>query len=202
MLIVDRKLVIIAGVSGSGKTTLAEMIKARLGHRATVINQDSYYPSFKNVTETEFFNTNLDDPSILDWDLMNAHIEQLLRGNVIDLSIYSYGFPKVEKYVKVPPSDIIIFEGIWMLRDDNINSKAILKIYIHIDDEKQLQRRIERDMKYRKDTREQVVDRYFGSVKPMQEKFIKSTISKADITLDCDFKDEDVDRIIALLSSK
>ena len=33
----------ICGASGSGKSTLAEALRARLGERCYVINQDAYY---------------------------------------------------------------------------------------------------------------------------------------------------------------
>ena len=85
--------------------------------------------------------------------------------------------------IKLKSSDIIILEGLWALANESLNSKATLKVYIDIDDDTQLCRRIYRDVHERNRSKEEAIEKYFKQVKPMQENFVRPTIINADIVI-------------------
>ena len=70
----------ICGASGSGKSTLAEALRARLGERCYVINQDAYYRDHPQLSFAERSVLNYDEPEIFDHDLLLEDVKALLKG--------------------------------------------------------------------------------------------------------------------------
>ena len=68
----------ICGASGSGKSTLAEALRARLGDRCYVINQDAYYRDHPQLSFAERSVLNYDEPEIFDHDLLLEDVKALL----------------------------------------------------------------------------------------------------------------------------
>ena len=58
-----------------------------------------------------------------------------------------------------------------------------MKIYVDTDDDERFIRRMERDIKERGRTREDVVQQYLATVKPMHLEFVESSKRYADIIL-------------------
>ena len=69
-------------------------------------------------------------------------------------------------------SPLIIFEGIFSLYDQEINSEMDLKIFVHTDDDIRLARRIKRDIVERGRTVEGVLKSYHRFVKPAFQEFV------------------------------
>jgi uridine kinase len=65
------------------------------------------------------------------------------------MPVYNFKKQKVDRHVKVPSADVIIFEGILSLYNDDIRELADMKIFVEVPDDERLIRRILRDQKAR-----------------------------------------------------
>jgi uridine kinase len=65
------------------------------------------------------------------------------------MPVYNFKKRKVDRYIKVPSADVIIFEGILSLYNDDIKNLADMKIFVEVPDDERLIRRILRDQKTR-----------------------------------------------------
>src|SRR5450756_378137 len=83
-------LVGIAGGSGSGKTTVAEKIMHETAQPVVFLKQDSYYRNFDGMSIEEKRRINYDHPSAYDDDLLIDHLQRLIRGEAVDVPVYSY----------------------------------------------------------------------------------------------------------------
>lgn len=145
-------LILLAGGSGSGKTTVAEEIIKNLPAdiNGIAICQDRFYndnASDKNKNLDEF---NYDHPNALNWRLMRKQLRSLLSNKMTYLPIYDYKIHgHLKEKDKIKPTDVIIFEGIHALYDDEINSLSDLKIFVDTPKDESFIRRLERDVKMR-----------------------------------------------------
>jgi len=81
---------------------------------------------------------------------MREHLKQLMNNQVTNLPIYDYKTHSRKSDIDiVEPRDVIIFEGIHALHDDEINSLAELKIFVDTPKDESFIRRLERDVKSR-----------------------------------------------------
>ena len=81
---------------------------------------------------------------------MREHLKQLMNNQVTNLPIYdSKTHSRKSDIDIVEPRDVIIFEGIHALHDDEINSLAELKIFVDTPKDESFIRRLERDVKSR-----------------------------------------------------
>jgi uridine kinase len=88
-----------------------------------------------------------------------------------------------EESVTVPPTDVIIVEGILTLYDEEINDMLDLRLYVETDADVRILRRIDRDVIDRGRELEGVMEQYLSTVKPMHEQFIEPTKKHADLII-------------------
>jgi uridine kinase len=139
--------IIICGGSGSGKTTVANMIKENLpkGYSCQVISFDNFYLS-KDKIKTD----NYDSPEAIDWFAAREAANLLVeRATSYSMPVYNFKKQKIDKYTKIPSADVIIFEGILSLYNEDIKNLADIKIFVEVPDDERLIRRILRDRKTR-----------------------------------------------------
>ena len=110
--------------------------------------------------------------------------KSLKNNNKVYEPIYSYKTHKRLKKSKVIFSKkIIIVEGLHILCDKRIINLIDYSIYLDVDEETRLQRRIRRDVEFRRRSINEVQQRYFYMCKPMHEKFINPSKKHADVIL-------------------
>lgn len=194
----------ICGASGSGKSTLAKRIQESLSCSCTIIGQDCYYKSFPHLPFEERCHLNYDEPSIFDFDEMLQDVETLLRGEAITKKGYDYSkHLRADTSELIQPPQVLIVEGIHMLRDPRLCQLMSLKVYMHVDSDICLLRRIRRDMKSRGRSLDSVTAQYVETVKPMYEKYIKEYIKDADFAIMRGGKNKmAIDAISAYLTTK
>ena len=78
-------------------------------------------------------------------------------------------------------TDILLFEGIFALYDDELRQRMDLKVFVHSDDDVRLIRRLKRDVMQRGRTVEGVIKAYNRFVKLAYEEYIKPTMKYSDI---------------------
>jgi uridine kinase len=165
----------VAGGSGSGKTTVAQHIINALGeNQVAVIRQDSYYKDLSALTPEQRREVNFDHPDAFDWDLLKAHLHQLQNGEAIDMPTYDFAKDtRSEEVVRLNAAPIIVFEGIFSLKDKQIREMMSLRIFVDTAADIRLIRRLQRDIKHRGRSAQSVIDQYLHYVRPMHKKFIE-----------------------------
>ncbi len=176
----------IAGGSASGKTSVAEILRdAYAGSKSVVIiRQDDYYKDQSDMEFSERLKTNYDHPFAFDNDLLIKQIDELVAGNKIDKPTYDYvHHTRSEITEEVLPADVIVLEGLFVLQDELIRNKLDMKIYIDTDADIRFIRRLNRDVKERGRTLENVCNQYMSTVRVMHNAFVEPSKKYADIII-------------------
>ncbi len=172
----------ICGASGSGKSTLAEELTRAIGVKSTVINQDAYYLDHSNLSFEERAALNYDEPCIFDHDLLYKDICTLLDGKPIERKAYDFSLhARCDTHEKVEPSEVLIVEGIHAFYDPRLCEKMYLKLYISVEPDICLLRRITRDIKERGRQIDNISAQYLATVKPMYDRYIRNYVHEADV---------------------
>ena len=173
----------ICGASGSGKSTLAQSVKERLGDRCTVIQQDCYYRDHSHLPFEKRVSLNYDEPVIFDHDLLLSDIQTLMAGQPITRKAYDYA-----RHVRadredelILPCDVVILEGIHAFHDKRLRALMFLKVYMKVEPDICLLRRIQRDIKERGRDIDGIADQYLRTVKPMYDQYIRGYVQHADL---------------------
>ena len=139
----------ICGASGSGKSTLAEELATMVNKSILIINQDAYYKDHPDLSFEERCLLNYDEPSIFDHDQLLEDVQNLLEGRRVSKKRYDYSHhcraDVPGEYLE--PHDVIIVEGIHAFYDARLRAMMDLKLYMHVESDICLLRRIQRDIK-------------------------------------------------------
>lgn len=172
----------ICGASGSGKSTLSQELLRAAGKSSTVINQDAYYFDYPNLSFEERSKLNFDEPRIFDHDMILSDIDSLLAGKPVRRK--AYDFTRHERSSSdemIEPGDVLILEGIHAFYDQRLCEKMFLKLFINVEPDICLLRRINRDIKERGRSIDSISSQYLSTVKPMYDKYIRNYIHQADV---------------------
>ena len=172
----------VAGGTGSGKTTLAKNIAAAFGDRVAVITHDSYYRQQNDKSYEERCKQNYDHPDAFETDLLCHHLEELSKGNSVDIPVYDYTVHnRSERTSRVEPRAVIILEGILIFSDKTLRDMMDLKIFVDTDADERILRRIMRDTEERGRSLDSVINQYLTTVKPMHDAFVEPYKRYADV---------------------
>ena len=174
----------IAGGSGSGKTTVVKKVMSSFSvHQVTIVSQDSYYKDNTHISLAERVNINFDHPESIEFDLLVQHMKMLRAGKAIEEPVYDYiTSTRMKETIHVEPNHVIIVEGILLFTDKRVRDLCDMKLFVDAEPDDRLIRIIERDMRERARTAEQVIERY-ALVKEMHVQFIEPTKRFADIII-------------------
>ena len=172
----------ICGASGSGKTTLAEQLIKDLAVPTTVVHQDCYYLDHSEMSFEERCKLNYDEPKIFDHDLLYDDVCTLLSGKPITRKSYDFTIhARADTNELIYPNEVMIVEGIHAFFDKRLCDKMYLKLYISVEPDICLLRRITRDIKERGRDIDSISAQYLNTVKPMYDKYIRNYINDADV---------------------
>lgn len=172
----------ICGASGSGKSTLADSLYDRLGDRCLIMRQDAYYFDHPELPFEERVHLNYDEPGIFDHDLLLQDVRSLMAGQPIIRRAYDYAnHRRADTNEMIQPRDVLILEGIHTFHDPRLCALMYLKLYMNVETDICLLRRIHRDIKERGRDIDGISAQYLNTVKPMYDKYIKNYISEADV---------------------
>lgn len=175
----------IAGGTGSGKTTVVQEIVNQLPQDEVVIlSQDSYYKDTSTLTFEERVKINFDHPDAIDFKLLVKHLKALKQGATIKQPVYSFvAHNRTSQTITTPAKKVIIVEGILILAHKNLRDLLDLKIFIQVDSDERLIRRLKRDILHRGRDLNEVLERYQNTLKPMHEEFIEPSKMYADLII-------------------
>ena len=172
----------ICGASGSGKTTLAKALCREVGASSALINQDCYYLDHPNMTFEERTKLNYDEPYIFDHDLLYNDVRLLMAGQEVTRKAYDFTqHRRAECHEIIHPADVLVVEGIHAFFDERLTDLMFLKLYINVDPDICLLRRIKRDIRDRGRQIENISEQYLTTVRPMYEKYIRNYVHDADV---------------------
>ena len=160
-------LIGISGGSASGKSTLSRMISERLeNYKSEIINADKYYKRddmpqmISPLTGVPGLDWNT--PAAIDIDAMLAYLNEKLADA-------SY--------------DFIIIEGAFIFCYEKLHEMCDLKIFIDLDSDIRMYRRIKRNMAVRGLSLEEIGDYFTEYAKFSEQKYSLTTKVFADIVV-------------------
>lgn len=174
----------VCGASGSGKSTLARELVRDIGASSVVLNQDAYYLDHPDLTFEERVRLNYDEPGIFDHDLLYRDVCSLMSGRSITRKAYDFAQHRRADTTEVLlPADVLIVEGIHAFYDKRLLERMFLKLYIEVEPDVCLLRRIRRDIKDRGRAIDNIAAQYLSTVKPMYDRYIRNYVHEADVVV-------------------
>ena len=177
-------LIGISGGSGAGKTTIVKSLVDHYENKTAVVELDSYYKDFSNLTFDDREKINFDHPESFDYKMLKAHINLLLKNEKIKSPIYDYKkHERKENSKTIYPNKLIFLEGTLIFYFEEIVKFMSLKIFIHAKEKVRFTRRLNRDIIYRARTKKSIHEQYHKTVKPMYNKYVRPLKAKADLII-------------------
>lgn len=174
----------IAGGTGSGKTTLAEKIAAAFPEQTVLICEDRYYRDLSHLPMEERGVRNFDHPNAIEFELLKQHLIDLKAGKSVMMPQYSFHTHSRElSEERITTRPILLVEGILLFAVSEIRDLLDLKIFVLVDDDVRLLRRMERDMQERSRDFNSIRDQYLSTVKPMHDAFVEPSQRFADVII-------------------
>jgi uridine kinase len=163
----------IAGGSGSGKTTVAHRVReACPGKTIQIIHHDSYYHDNSHLTLEKRAEINYDHPNAFETTLLIEHLQALREGRSVQVPRYDYAtHSRVNETDLCEPADIVFVEGILVLESAALRGLMDIRLYVDVDADERVLRRMKRDTAKRGRTMESVMEQYLNVVKPMHLQF-------------------------------
>ena len=175
----------VTGGSASGKTSVSQAILSMFkDENIAMIEHDSYYKDQSQLTFEERTKTNYDHPLAFDTDYLIAQLKELQNGRAVDIPTYDYAnHTRSEKTYRQEPVDVLIVEGILVIKNEKLRNLMDIKVFVDTDDDVRILRRIRRDIEERGRTLDSVITQYMDAVKPMYHQFIEPTKRYADVII-------------------
>jgi uridine kinase len=180
-----RYLVGIAGPSCSGKSLLARQLAITYAERSShVLSLDCYYRDLSDLDPEEREKRNFDVPEAIDVELFIEHLRTLLTGGEIEAPVYDFAtHTRAPHTHKVAAAELLIVEGLFALHWEVLRGILQSRIFVNIPEDMLLARRLERDVRQRGRSPEQVLAQYHETVKPMNERYVLPTSAFADFVV-------------------
>ncbi|MDP8214812.1 MAG: uridine kinase [Candidatus Euphemobacter frigidus] len=198
------RLIGLGGGSCAGKTTLAKKVRARLlPVRSEILTCDRYYKPLDHLPFEERQRQNFDSLSMLDLPLLGRHLRQLKAGLSVEVPVYDFHRHTRSSQTEVfNPLPVILVEGILIFASERLLRLLDLKVYIDVDDDLRLARRIKRDRAERRRSPESVLRQYFATVLPAHKKLVEPTRALSDLVIRGEGETrEAVDRVVARIKT-
>ena len=173
-----------AGGSASGKTSLAKRLKREFeeSNSVIIIRQDDYYNDQRDMTMEERLKVNYDHPFAFDNDLLAQHLSDLREGKPINRPTYDFiEYTRSDEIEVVEPHDVIVVEGLFVLEDEFIRKHLDIKVFVDTPADVRFIRRLNRDVRDRGRSLDNVISQYMNTVRVMHDQFIEPSKRYADV---------------------
>jgi len=181
----QRVIIGVAGGTGSGKTTVANQILERVGtEHISYIPHDAYYRELNHLPKAERAKVNFDHPDSLETSLLVKDLEQLRRGEPVEIPVYDFTtHSRTDQTKRIEPAPIILVEGILIFVEPELREQFDVKLFIDTDADIRFIRRLRRDIQERGRSSESVIRQYLRTVRPMHLEFVEPSKRHADVII-------------------
>lgn len=175
----------VAGGSGSGKTTVSNAIVQRVGReQIAFLQHDWYYSDLSHLPLAQRRQVNFDHPDAFDNGLFLAHIDALIRGEVVEAPCYDFTtYVRLAETRLVAPQQVVLVEGILIFADATLRQRMDIKLFVDAESDMRFIRRFQRDVRERERTPEAVIAQYLQTVRPMHLEFVEPSKRYADVII-------------------
>jgi uridine kinase len=179
----------IAGGSGSGKSTLARLLRDALGpDEVTFLEQDQYYRDASHLPDEaralDPGQRNYDHPDAIDESLLLEHLHCLRAGRPVQAPAYDFvHHVRRPETSPVAARQCILLEGILVLALAGVREALDLRLFVDTDADLRFIRRLQRDVRERGRTQDQVIRQWEGTVRPMHLQFVEPSKRYADLII-------------------
>ena len=172
----------ICGGSGSGKSTLATAFATQLADEAVAILPfDAYYHDLGHLSPEERRHTNFDQLDALDVELYATHLDELCRGNTVRVPGYDFAtHTRTGESSAVDAAPLVIAEGILLLASPVVSSRLDLTVFLDVEEDLRLERRLARDIVERGREESDVRRHFAKSVAPSHDRLVQPLGLAAD----------------------
>lgn len=179
------KLIIgITGGSGVGKTTLINKLYKEFDGKITTLSLDNYYKPKDQQAVDQNGVINFDLPTALNTKQLETDLDLLLQNKTVKQKIYTFNNPdKPDDFLYIKPNEILIVEGLFVMHYPFVKSKLDYSVYLSVDREKQLERRLKRDMTERNYTKESILYQWHNHVIPSYDNYVRPYKNEADLII-------------------
>ncbi len=173
----------IVGCSGSGKSYIVNYVKNNFDLDViSILLQDNYYKRREDQKKDSDGNYNFDLPSSFLEDELFDDLKKIKNNSTVERLEYTFNNPKIlPKKIIVKPRSIILVEGIFLFYYKNFQKLIDRKIFIDVDENAGLKRRIKRDLEERGYDKKNVLYKYNNHVIPSYNKYILPYKNDADL---------------------
>lgn len=191
-------LIAITGGSGTGKTTLARAIEQEAGHIALVSQDDYYIAKPDGIPAADY---DFDRPHLIQWERLRNDIERLQNGYAVKVPVYEHATASHSAFRVIQPSPIIVVEGIFVLTDAWLRQSTDIRVFLDLDENTRLKRRLVRDIAERGCEEQAVMDRWVRFLVPAHKTHIEPQKAYCHLVLEEAAPEEMANRILDLLPS-
>ena len=165
----------ICGGSGSGKTTLLKKISSHFGSdNVSVFTMDNYYYPIEQQQKDKNGIVNFDLPTALDEQKLSSDLANLVSGKIVQVKEYFFNSPPDKNVLlTIVPKKIIIVEGLFLFHYIKVNQMLDFSIFVDVDLETQLDRRIYRDQESRGYDESDIIYQWNNHVTPCFKNYIE-----------------------------
>lgn len=195
----------ICGGSGSGKTTLLNRLENHYSdYSPSVFSMDNYYLPIELQKKDESGQYNFDLPTALDEVKMLNDLQQLIKGFPIRVKEYHFNAPPDKNsYVTILPSKLIIVEGLFLFHFAGIRDLLDYSVFVSVDPDTQLERRMCRDQKTRGYTPDAILYQWNNHVLPCFHNYLLPYRNSADFIFHNDDRaNYDFERLLSEIGSR
>ncbi len=177
----------VAGGTGSGKTTFARALCNRLterGVQVALIAHDNYYRAHNSMPYEERARLNYDHPDAYETDLLVEHVRALRAGKSVKMPHYDFSVHnRAAETTTVQPAPVLIIEGILILAEERLRELMDIKVFVDVDADVRILRRLKRDVNERGRSVQSVIDQYLATVRPMHDAYVEPSKRYADVVV-------------------
>lgn len=198
----------IGGPSGSGKSSIAKYIISELGQEnVALLPMDNFYKPLNEIECQQAQNEelNFDTPDAVDLAQIRACLKELKAGHSVEIPVYSFA-----SYNRIPnvthtvcSAKIVVLDGLYALSDPGILDLLDLKVYVDVDLDVCLARRLLRDIVHRGKNIDTCMQQWITRTRCDLEKNVTPTLHRADIVIpNCDHsKDATIQMVVGHLKN-
>ena len=134
------------------------------------------------MTMEERLKVNYDHPFAFDNDLLAQHLSDLREGKPINRPTYDFiEYTRSDEIEVVEPHDVIVVEGLFVLEDEFIRKHLDIKVFVDTPADVRFIRRLNRDVRDRGRSLDNVISQYMNTVRVMHDQFIEPSKRYADV---------------------